>query len=205
MENLLFFLSRIKNHLYITTKLATIDITTKLRFKWVTVPTFLMNGGIMKFSEIDIHNTFSSFLLEENLELYDLNIVNFPIISKIEVYVYSENGIDYKVINRLNYQFQSLLQDFNYQKGTYELVVSSPGIERKLKTKRHYELALGEFISVKIINDISGKYLIEGVLNEVQQETLNVNSLNNESININIQNIKMAKIKFSKPNEKVRI
>ena len=166
---------------------------------------FLMNGGTVGYSEIDIHNSFSSFLSEENLELYDLNIVNFPIISKIEVYVYSKNSIDYKTIARLNYQFQSLLQDFNYEKGTYTLVVSSPGLERKLKTKRHYDLALGEFLSVKIINDISGKYLIEGVLNEVQEESLNIKSLNNEIINIDIKNIKMAKIKFSKFNEKVSI
>ena len=176
------------------------------------VPTFLMNGVIflmngekMGYSEIDIHNSFSSFLCEENLELYDLNIVNFPIISKIEVYVYSKNNIDYKTIARLNYQFQSLLQDFNYEKGTYALVVSSPGIERKLKTKRHYDLAVGEFLSVKIINDISGKYLIEGVLNEVQEHSLDIKSLNKEIINIDIQNIKTAKIKFSKFKEKVNI
>ena len=159
----------------------------------------------MKFSEIDIHESLSSFLRDESLELYDLNIVNFPAISKIEVYVYSKTSIDYKTIERLNYQIQSLLQDFNLEKGTYEIIVSSPGIERKLKTIRHFELSIGEFISVKVVNDISGKYLLEGVLKEVHDETLNLTTLDNESITINIHNIKIARIKLMKTSEKVNI
>ena len=93
----------------------------------------------MEVSEKSIEEFFTAFLKEENLELYDLNIVNYPLISKIEVYVYSSNSLDYLTIERLSHQFQSILQDFNIEKGSYELIVSTPGIERKLKTKRHYE------------------------------------------------------------------
>jgi len=164
-----------------------------------------MNGAIMKFSEIDIRNSLSSFLHDESLELYDLNIVDFPIISKIEVYVYSKNSVGYKIIERLNFQIQSLLQDFNFERGTYELIVSSPGIERKLKSMRHFELALGEFISVKVIDDISGKYILKGVLNDIHDETLNLTSLDNESVNINIHNVKKARVKLIKSTEKVNI
>ena len=36
-------------------------------------------------SENEIQQQIDSYLKDENLELYDLNIVNFPNISKIEV------------------------------------------------------------------------------------------------------------------------
>ena len=103
--------------------------------------------------EIDknyIISTIQDYLLEENLELYDINIVNIPNISKIEVYVYSTLGVDYKLIERLNFQIQRLLEDINIEKGTYDLIVSSPGIERNIKTLRHYEISLNEYIKVKL-------------------------------------------------------
>ena len=164
----------------------------------MTGPTFLMNGEIMEVSEKNIEELFTAFLKEENLELYDLNIVNYPLISKIEVYVYSSNSLDYLTIERLSHQFQSILQDFNIEKGSYELIVSTPGIERKLKTKRHFELALGELITVKTTNDICGQYVFIGVLKNVGQKSLNLLTINETNIDIEIDNIKNGKVKYKK-------
>ena len=55
-------------------------------------------------SEKEILEAFNLYLSEENLELYDINMVNFPTIDKIEIFVYSEDLIDYSIIKRLNYQ-----------------------------------------------------------------------------------------------------
>ena len=67
----------------------------------------------MEYTEFDIENSVIKFLAEENLELYDINIVNYPTIDKIEIYVYSDELIDYSIIKRLNYQLQRHLEDFN--------------------------------------------------------------------------------------------
>ncbi len=103
-------------------------------------PTFFMIGGSMELDKNDIISLVSDYLIQEDLELYDINIVNFPSVSKIEVYVYSTTNLDYKIIQRLNHQIQRLLEEVNLEKGSYELIVSSPGLERLLKTKRHYEI-----------------------------------------------------------------
>lgn len=152
----------------------------------------------MEVSEKNIEELFTAFLNEENLELYDINIVNYPLISKIEVYVYSSNSLDYLTIERLSHQFQSILQDFNIEKGSYELIVSTPGVERKLKTKRHFELALGELITVKTTNDICGQYFFSGVLKNVGQKSLNLLTINETNIDIEIDNIKNGKVKYKK-------
>ena len=39
-------------------------------------------------SEIEIHHQIDSYLKDENMELYDLNIINFPNISKVEIYIF---------------------------------------------------------------------------------------------------------------------
>ena len=45
-------------------------------------------------SEKEILEAFNLYLSEENLELYDINIVDYPSISRVEVYIVSDNDID---------------------------------------------------------------------------------------------------------------
>ena len=85
-------------------------------------------------SEKEILEAFDLYLSEENLELYDLNIVDYPSISRVEVYIVSDYEINIDLTSRLNKQFQRLLENMGIEKGSYEMIVSSPGIERKLKT-----------------------------------------------------------------------
>ena len=157
----------------------------------------------MELDQNNIISTINKYLFEENLELYDINIVNFPNISKIEVFVYSSFSLDYKTIERLNFQIQRLLEEFNIQKGTYELIVSSPGVERLLKTSRHYEISKQELLKVKLIEPINDEYVLYGTLNRVEGENIFLNIDDNE-INISINNIKKSRIVFDKFKEKVK-
>ena len=45
-------------------------------------PAFFMIGGSMELDKNDIISTVSNYLIEENLELYDINIVNYPSVFK---------------------------------------------------------------------------------------------------------------------------
>lgn len=83
----------------------------------------------------EIFESFDSYLKIEGSELYDLNVVNHPNISKVEAFVYSEEDINLETTTRFNRQFQRILEDLGYEKGSFEMIVSSPGVERKLKTK----------------------------------------------------------------------
>ena len=154
-------------------------------------------------SENEIYQAFDLYLKEENLELYDLNLVDFPVISKIEVFVYSSNTINLELISRLNKQFQRLLDNMGIEKGTYDMVVSSPGIERKLKTFRHFEIAVGELVKVKTIEPINSVYSHEGILNSVKHDEILL-EINDEILQINIINIKNAKIVFKQFMERVK-
>jgi len=155
-----------------------------------------MNGEIMTVSEKSIEQSFITFLKGENLELYDLNIANYPSISKIEIYIYSPESLDHSIIERLTYHFHGVLHDLNIEKGTYELIVSSPGLERKLRTRRHFELAIGEYITLKTINDIGGKYVVSGELIELTDKSLIIETSSESYVKIEMGNIKNAKVKL---------
>ena len=154
-------------------------------------------------SEKEILEAFDLYLSEENLELYDLNIVDYPSISRVEVYIVSDNEIDIDLTSRLNKQFQRLLENMGIEKGSYEMIVSSPGIERKLKTNRHFELALGELVKIKLFEPIQGNYVLEGYIGSASEQEIKL-IIDSEDIVINFSNIKNAKIEFKQFKEKVK-
>ena len=154
-------------------------------------------------SEEEILAAFDLYLTEENLELYDLNIANYPAISRVEVFIVSDYEIDVDLTSRLNKQLQRLLENMGIEKGSYEMIVSSPGIERKLKTNRHFELALGELVKIKLFEPTKGNYVLEGYIGYVSEQEIKL-IIDSEDIVINFSNIKNAKIEFKQFKEKVK-
>ena len=154
-------------------------------------------------SEEEILAAFDLYLTEENLELYDLNIANYPAISRVEVFIVSDYEIDVDLTSRLNKQLQRLLDNMGIEKGSYEMIVSSPGIERKLKTNRHFELALGQLVKIKLFEPIKGNYVLEGYIGSVREQEIKL-IIDSEDIVINFSNIKNAKIEFKQFKEKVK-
>ena len=154
-------------------------------------------------SEEEILAAFDLYLTEENLELYDLNIANYPAISRVEVFIVSDYEIDVDLTSRLNKQLQRLLDNMGIEKGSYEMIVSSPGIERKLKTNRHFELALGQLVKIKLFEPIKGNYVLEGYIRSVSEQEIKL-IIDSEDIVINFSNIKNAKIEFKQFKEKVK-
>ncbi len=154
-------------------------------------------------SENEIQQQIDSYLRDENLELYDLNIVNFPNISKIEVFIYSVEDVNIDITTRLNKQLNRLVEDLGFEKGSFDMIVSSPGIERKLKSFRHFELSIGQLIKVKLINSINDVYTFEGDLVSVGEETIVLKTEMTE-IEISFSNIKNAKIEFKQFKERIK-
>ena len=154
-------------------------------------------------SENEIKQQIDSYLKDENLELYDLNIVNFPNISKIEVFIYSVDDVNIDITTRLNKQLNRLIEDLGFEKGSFDMIVSSPGIERKLKSFRHFELSVGELIKVKLLNPINNVYTFEGDLISIDEKNI-VLKADMTEIKINISKIKNAKIEFKQFKERVK-
>ncbi len=159
--------------------------------------------GVMELDKNNVISAINDFLSEENLELYDINIVNFPNISKIDIYVYSSTNLDYKTIERLNYHIQHLLQEFNIEKGSYDLIISSPGIERSLKTIRHYEISINEYIKVKLNDPIDDEYVFYGTLSHVENDNIYLD-VKEQIVEINFNNIKKSRIVYNKFKQKVK-
>jgi ribosome maturation factor RimP len=95
-----------------------------------------------------------------DLELYDIELTGAGKQRTLRVTV---NGIDLDAITSVTQAVSPILDDAPELTGAFLLEVSSPGVERTLRTPAHYAGAVGETISVKVRTD-SGTRRLQGVL-----------------------------------------
>lgn len=93
-------------------------------------------------------------------ELYDVEF-NGGI---LRILVDAEGGIDIDSIKTISKSSSRILDDADPIPGRYTLEVSSPGLERPLRTLDHYERAVGELIKIKTFADVDGSRRFTGTL-----------------------------------------
>ncbi|WP_418179657.1 ribosome maturation factor RimP [Aliarcobacter lanthieri] len=89
-------------------------------------------------------------IVENNgLKLYDIVTVRENDRNIFRVVVTSSDGVNLDKCAEVSRMISPILDIEEPMNGVYNLEVSSPGIERKLKKKEHYIASVGELIKVK--------------------------------------------------------
>ena len=91
-------------------------------------------------------DSIEAFLATERVELDDLELSG----RTLRVIVDAKGGIDLEHITNVSRGVSRLLDDSeDLVPESYNLEVTSPGLERKLRRPRHYEKAIGRHVRVK--------------------------------------------------------
>ena len=103
-------------------------------------------------------------------ELYDLEELLSEGKRILRVSIDQEQGIQIDDCIRVDQLMQSLLEDEDPVEGAYILEVSSPGIFRALKDRRHFQRYSGERISIRLKQKIDGMRQTVGMLKGALEE-----------------------------------
>jgi ribosome maturation factor RimP len=95
-----------------------------------------------------------------DLELYDVELAG-PI---LRVLVDKAGGVDLAVLGEVTRRVSEALDAEDPLPGRYTLEVSSPGLERKLRTPEHFAAALGKQVRVRTVAGTEGERRVEGEL-----------------------------------------
>lgn len=87
------------------------------------------------------------------------------------------------------------LEEAGYSEGPYTLEVSSPGIERPLRKRRHFEQQIGEKIRVKTFAPVEGQKVWQGVLRDVDEASVTLEA-DGRSVQLAYENIAKAHLVF---------
>jgi ribosome maturation factor RimP len=97
------------------------------------------------------------------LDLYDVELVGAAGTRTLRVTVAKDGGVDLETITTVTRTVSPLVDAADAVNGSYLLEVSSPGVERTLRTLQHFQGALGEEVSVKFHTE-AGPRRVRGAL-----------------------------------------
>ena len=112
----------------------------------------------------------------------------------LRIEIDKDGGIGIEDCEAYSRAIDPLLDEENYIEGTYRLEVSSPGIERIIKTDFHLEKCIGEVVEIKLFAPIEGCKLARGTLFSYDAE--NVTLKDESEIVLSRKNIAKMNIYF---------
>ena len=129
---------------------------------------------------------------ELNYEIYHIEYVKENGEYYLRIYIEKEGGITLNDCEALSRRVSDLMDEKDPIAEDYFLEVSSPGLNRTLYTEAHYKRFVGREVMVKLAKAIDGKKSIKGILKEVNEENIIVES--DTLISIPKEKIKSANI-----------
>lgn len=92
----------------------------------------------------------------------------------LRVTVDRDAGVDLDAIAQVSTLIARRLDEDDFGRDRYELEVSSPGIERPLKTIAQFRRAVGQTVKVRTTDEVAGSNVHAGALVQVDDETITV-------------------------------
>ena len=99
-------------------------------------------------------------LADLDVELYDVDHIG----GSLRVTLDRPGGIDVEAITRATRAISAALDEADVVPNAYTLEVSSPGIERQLRTATHFRGAVGEEIKIKTRAGVEGDRRVKGTV-----------------------------------------
>ena len=149
-------------------------------------------GLIMKIKNVEeIQNALQPTADEMQIEIVEVEFKqgHSPAFT---VYIDTENGVDLDTCEKFHRAIDVLLDELDPTFGEpYTLNVSSPGLDRPLKTARDFEKCMGEKVEIKLYAPLKGKKFFEAVLVGYDENCVSVQDKNET---LKLEKSKIAKI-----------
>jgi ribosome maturation factor RimP len=134
-------------------------------------------------------------VLALGVDLYDVELLGAAGARTLRVTVAKEGGVDLETITAVTRTVSPLVDAADAVNGSYLLEVSSPGVERTLRTPQHFRGALGEQVSVKFHTE-AGPRRVRGALVSVDDASIVVDADDGTRVELAAADITQARTVF---------
>jgi ribosome maturation factor RimP len=136
--------------------------------------------------------TIRSLLAPLGLELYD---VEFSA-GSLNVVVNRAGGVDLESLTKANRVISEWLDAHDPISSRFTLDVSSPGLERRLRTPEHFKSAVGEVVTLRELRGNEPTRRLEGTVVEAGATTVTLDDHQLGVVTINLSAIERARTVF---------
>jgi len=124
-----------------------------------------------------------------DVDLYDIQQTKEHKVNILRVYISHKDGVNLDKCAQVSRMISPLLDINEPMNGKYNLEVSSPGIERKLKTLHHFKCSIDSDVKIK---EYSTEVLKGKLLEVADDGTIKVDDINNGIQTTNFEDILSA-------------
>ena len=135
--------------------------------------------------------------LRRSLRLWDVEMTGQPGRMVVRVLVDKDGGIDLDTVAEVSEEISRGLDLEDPLSGRYTLEVSSPGLERTLKSLEHFQLSVGAKATIKTRERLVGdSHRIDGVIEGAGDDIVAVKVSNGDTVEVPLDQIKSARTVF---------
>ncbi len=128
----------------------------------------------------------------DEVELYDVEFSG----GVLRVTLDRPGGVDLDQLAQANRRLSHALDEGDPIPGAYTLEVTSPGLERNLRTVAHWQSARGERVKVKLAEHVDGERRVEGVVSEVDGTAVTILTSAGVPITVSTDEVERARTVF---------
>lgn len=118
---------------------------------------------------------------ELGYEIWDVTYAKVGADYHLEITIDSENGIFINDCEKVHRAIDPILDEIDPIEGFYYLDVSSPGIERELRTGEHISRSIGQKVEAKLYTAKDGKRSVVGILASFSDGKITISDENGET------------------------
>lgn len=131
-----------------------------------------------------------------SLRLWDIEMGGQPGRAIVRVFVDADGGIDLDTVAEVSEEISRGLDLKDPIQGRYMLEVSTPGLERSLKSAEHFKLSVGRAVVVKTATQfVPNSNRIEGTLEDADDRAARI-ALDGGAVEVPYDQIKSARTVF---------
>ena len=119
-----------------------------------------------------VYDLIKNTVEEQNVTLWDVRFVKEGASWYLRVFIDKEDGISIDDCTNVSHAIDPVIDEADPIDKAYYLEVCSPGIERELTRKFHFESVIGEKIKIKLYKAIDSKKEFIGNLKSVSDEII---------------------------------
>jgi ribosome maturation factor RimP len=145
-----------------------------------------------------VRELLSPIMEQTGFELVDVELVKEGKETFLRVYIDKEGGVLIDDCQTVSEALSERLDEDDFIKEQYFLEVSSPGLDRPLKTPRDFEKNYGKEVEVRLYEPLQNKKSFTGVLIRLQDGALLITDAEGESYEFAMKSVAVVKrvVKF---------
>lgn len=136
-----------------------------------------------------IRDLVAPIVAELELSVYDIEHTG----GVLRISLFRPGGVDLGSITEATRRISAELDAADPIPTRYTLEVSSPGLERTLRTAEHFSGAVGESVKIKVRKDVEGERRVEGELVGVDESHITLREAGGEPVRVALADIERAR------------